>query len=65
MTLSVLVLSEMYKLEKQRTKRVLADLAQMRTEYLNAKLYDDINAEKDKDVTRLEMLIKNKQQKKT
>ena len=65
MTLSTSVLAEMYKLEKEKTQRVLADLAWMRTEYLNAKLQDAINAEKDKDVKRLEMLIKNERQRKT
>ena len=55
----------MYKLEKERTRRILADSAWMRTEYLNAKLRDAINAEKDEDVKRLEMLIRNGQQRKT
>ena len=64
MTLSINVLAEMYKLEKQRTRRVLADSAWMRTECLNAKLQVAINAEKDEDVTRLEMLIKNERQRK-
>ena len=64
MKLSVGVLSEMYKLEKQKTKRMLADLAWMRKEYLNTKIQDSINAEKDEDVARLEMLIKNERQKK-
>ena len=37
MALSTSVLIEMYKLEKERTRRILADSAWMRTEYLNAK----------------------------
>ena len=65
MTLSTSVLAEIYKLEKERTRRVLDESAWMRTKYLNAKLQDAINEEKDEDVTRLEMLIKNERQKKT
>ena len=65
MTLSTSVLAEMYKIVKERTRRVLADSAWMRTEYLNAKLRDAINTEKDKDVTRLKMLIKKERQKNT
>ena len=65
MTLSTSVLAEMYNLEKERTRRELTDLAWMRKEYLNTKLQDAINTEKDEDVTRLEMLIKNERQKKT
>ena len=44
MALSTSVLIEMYKLEKERTRRILADSAWMRTEYFNAKLKDAINA---------------------
>ena len=65
MALSTNVLIEMYKLEKERTRRILADSAWMRTEYLNAKLKDAINAEKDEDVKRLETLIRNERQRKT
>ena len=65
LALSTSVLAEMYKLEKERTRRVLADLACMRTECLNSKLQHAINAEKDEDVTRLEILIKNERKKKT
>ena len=64
LTLSINVLSEMYKLEKQRTRRVLADSPWMRTEYLSAKLQVAINAEKEEDAARLETLIKNERQKK-
>ena len=65
MALSISVLVEMYKLEKERTRRILADSAWMRTEYLNAKLKDAINAEKDDDVKRPETLIQNERQQKT
>ena len=64
LTFSTNALLEMYKLEKQRTRCVLADSAWMRTKYLNAKLQVATNAEKDEDVARLEMLIKNERQKK-
>ena len=60
--LSTSVLVEMYKLEKEGTRRILADSAWMRTEYLNAKLKDAINPEKDEDVKRLETLIRNERQ---
>ena len=36
----------MYKLERHRTKRMLADSTWMRSEYLNAKLQIAIDAEK-------------------
>ena len=65
MTLSISVLVEMYKLEKERTRRILAESAWMGTEYLNAKLKDAINAGKDKDVKQLETLIRNERQQKT
>ena len=64
MTLSINVLAEMYKLEKQRTRRVLADSAWMRTKYLNAKLQVAIDSEKDEDITILEVLSKNGRQRK-
>ena len=64
MALSTSVLIEMYKLEKERRRRILADSAWMRTEYLNAKLKDVIYAEKDEDVKRFETLIRNERQRK-
>ena len=45
MALSTSVLIEMYKLEKERTRRILADSAWMRTEYLNAKQKDAVIAD--------------------
>ena len=64
LSLPINVLVEMYKMEKQRTKRMLADSAWMKTEYPNAKLQVVIDAEKDEDATRLEILIKNERQQK-
>ena len=64
LTLSINVISEIYKLEKQRTGRMLAELPWMQTKYLNAKLQVTVNAEKDEDAARLETLIKNERQKK-
>ena len=43
---------------------MLANLAWMRTEYLDARLQVAINVEKNEDIARLEMLIKNERQKK-
>ena len=43
---------------------MLADSAWMRTEYRNAKLQVAIDAEKDEDITRLEMTIKNERPRK-
>ena len=64
LTLLINAILEMYKLEKQNTRRVLADSAYMGAEYLNAKLQVVIDVEKDEDITRLEMLITNKCQRK-